>query len=195
MNLVSTITGLPYVGKTTLFNLLTSGHAATGAFAGAEGETNVGVAMVPDQRVDKLSALYKPRKTTYAEVTYRDLGLAPRVATGVGVTVRSDAGQGISAQKLGDLRTSDALVQAEVRTERGGFRGIELRDLRLELGAHADHRHRAVFRRRFAERTQHLCGVGHVVFVDVRDDELRQQREEAVAAHDLALLVVQPNVA
>ena len=111
MNLVSTITGLPYVGKTTLFNLLTSGHAATGAFAGAEGETNVGVAKVPDQRVDKLSALYKPRKTTYAEVTYRDLGLAPRVATGVGVTVRSDAGQGISAQKLGDLRTSDALVQ------------------------------------------------------------------------------------
>src|SRR5688500_20224157 len=78
MNLVSTITGLPYVGKTTLFNLLTSGHAATGAFAGAEGETNVGVAKVPDPRVDKLAALYKPKKTTFAEVTYRDLGLAPR---------------------------------------------------------------------------------------------------------------------
>ena len=82
MNLVSTITGLPYVGKTTLFNLLTGGHAATGAFAGAEGETNVGVAKVPDQRVDKLAAMYKPKKTTYAEVTYRDLGLAPRVASG-----------------------------------------------------------------------------------------------------------------
>ena len=109
MNLVSTITGLPYVGKTTLFNLLTGGHAATGAFAGAEGETNVGVAKVPDQRVDKLAALYKPRKTTYAEVTYRDLGLAPRVATGAGGHA-TQAGQGISAQKLGDLRTSDALV-------------------------------------------------------------------------------------
>jgi GTP-binding protein YchF len=109
VNLVSTITGLPYVGKTTLFNLLTGGHAATGAFAGAEGETNVGVAKVPDQRVDKLAALYKPRKTTYAEVTYRDLGLAPRVATGVGGHA-TQAGQGISAQKLGDLRTSDALV-------------------------------------------------------------------------------------
>jgi GTP-binding protein YchF len=109
VNLVSTITGLPYVGKTTLFNLLTGGHAATGAFAGAEGETNVGVAKVPDQRVDRLVALYKPRKTTYAEVTYRDLGLAPRVATGA-ASHATQAGQGISAQKLGDLRTSDALV-------------------------------------------------------------------------------------
>jgi len=109
VNLVSTITGLPYVGKTTLFNLLTGGHAATGAFAGAEGETNVGVAKVPDARVDKLSALYKPRKTTYAEITYRDLGLAPRVATGASGHA-TQAGQGISAQKLGDLRTSDALV-------------------------------------------------------------------------------------
>ncbi len=109
MNLVSTITGLPYVGKTTLFNLLTGGHAATGGFAGAEGETNVGVAKVPDQRVDKLAALYTPRKTTYAEVTYRDLGLAPRVASGV-TGHATQSGQGISAQKLGDLRTSDALV-------------------------------------------------------------------------------------
>jgi GTP-binding protein YchF len=109
VNLVSTITGLPYVGKTTLFNLLTGGHAATGGFAGAEGETNVGVAKVPDQRVDKLSAMYKPRKTTYAEITYRDLGLAPRVAAGAGGHA-TQAGQGISAQKLGDLRTSDALL-------------------------------------------------------------------------------------
>jgi GTP-binding protein YchF len=109
VNLISTITGLPYVGKTTLFNLLTGGHAATGGFAGAEGETNVGVAKVPDPRVDKLAALYKPKKTTYAEVTYRDLGLAPRVATGASGHA-TQAGQGISAQKLGDLRTSDALV-------------------------------------------------------------------------------------
>lgn len=109
MNLVSTITGLPYVGKTTLFNLLTGGHAATGAFAGAEGETNVGVAKVPDPRMDKLVALYKPKKITYAEVMYRDLGLAPRVATGAAGHA-TQAGQGISAQKLGDLRSSDALV-------------------------------------------------------------------------------------
>ena len=100
MNLVSTITGLPYVGKTTLFNLITGGHAATGAFAGAEAETNVGVAKVLDGRVDKLAGLFKPKKTTFAEITYRDLGLAHS----------AEKGQGISTQKLGDLRSSDALV-------------------------------------------------------------------------------------
>ena len=101
MNLVSTITGLPYVGKTTLFNLITGGHAATGGFAGAEAETNVGVAKVPDTRVDKLAELFKPKKTTYAEVMYRDLGLTHSA---------EKKAQGISAQKLGDLRSSDAIV-------------------------------------------------------------------------------------
>jgi GTP-binding protein YchF len=100
MNLVSTITGLPFVGKTTIFNLLTGGHASTGAFAGAEGETNVGVAKVADERIDKLSGLFKPKKTTLAEVTYRDLGLAHS----------AEKGQGISTQKLGDLRSSDLIV-------------------------------------------------------------------------------------
>jgi ribosome-binding ATPase len=100
VNVVSAITGLPYGGKTTLFNLLTGAHAATGSFAGAEAETNVGVAKVPDDRVDQLSALFKPKKTTHAEVMYRDLGLAHA----------KEPGQGLSAQKLGDLRTADAIV-------------------------------------------------------------------------------------
>ncbi|HEV8536412.1 MAG TPA: redox-regulated ATPase YchF [Candidatus Limnocylindria bacterium] len=100
MNVVSAITGLPYVGKTTLFNLLTGAHATTGAFSGADAETNVGVAKVPDRRVDDLAALYRPKKTTHAEVMYRDLGLAHA----------EKPGQGISAQKLGDLRTADAIV-------------------------------------------------------------------------------------
>ncbi len=99
MNLASAITGLPYVGKTTLFNLLTGAHAATGSFAGADAETNVGVAKVPDDRVERLSALYKPKKTAFAEITYRDLGL-----------VKGGSQGGLSAQKLGDLRTADALV-------------------------------------------------------------------------------------
>ena len=100
MSVVSAIPGLPYVGKTTLFNLVTGGHATTGSFSGAEAETNVGVAKVPDDRVDQLAALYRPKKTTHAEVMYRDLGLAHA----------EKPGQGISPQKLGDLRTADALV-------------------------------------------------------------------------------------
>ncbi len=112
MNLVSTITGLPYVGKTTLFNLLTGGHASTGAFAGAEAETNVGVAKVPDERVDKLAALFKPKKTTYAEVTYRDLGLTHSAEKGTlaSLAKRGPLPPGLNPQKLGDLRSSDAIV-------------------------------------------------------------------------------------
>ena len=100
MSLASAITGLPYVGKTTLFNLLTGAHATTGAYTGAEAETNVAVAKVPDERLVRLAELYRPRRTTFAEITYRDLGLAKG----------STAGEGISAQKLGDLRNADALV-------------------------------------------------------------------------------------
>ena len=100
MSLVTTITGLPFVGKTTLFDLLTGQKVPTGTFAGAEAETNVGVAMVPDDRLDRLVPLFKPKKITHAEITYRDLGL----------TKGSGAGEGVSAKKLGDLRTSDALL-------------------------------------------------------------------------------------
>ena len=100
MSLVTTITGLPFVGKTTLFDLLTGAKVPTGTFAGAEAETNVGVAKVPDERLDRLVPLFKPKKTTYAEITYRDLGLAKG----------SGAGEGIGTKKLGDLRTSDALL-------------------------------------------------------------------------------------
>ncbi|MDE3112552.1 MAG: redox-regulated ATPase YchF [Chloroflexota bacterium] len=100
MSLVTTITGLPFVGKTTLFDLLTGQKVPTGTFAGAEAETNVGVAKVPDERLDKLVPLFDPKKVTHAEITYRDLGLAK----GAG------KGEGISPKKLGDLRTSDALL-------------------------------------------------------------------------------------
>lgn len=100
MSLVTTITGLPFVGKTTLFDLLTGATVPTGTFAGADAETNIGVAKVPDGRVERLAALFTPKKTTFAEITYRDLGLAKG----------SGAGDGISAKKLGDLRTSDALL-------------------------------------------------------------------------------------
>lgn len=105
MSLVTTITGLPFVGKTTLFNLLTGQRIATGTFAGAEAETNVGVAKVPDERLDKLVPLFKPKKVTHAEITYRDLGLAKGGGDG---SPRGD--QRISAKKLGDLRTSEALL-------------------------------------------------------------------------------------
>ena len=65
------IVGLKQVGKTTIFNLLTGATAETGA--AARPEVNTGTAKVPDARVDKLSALFKPVKTTWASAQYLDL--------------------------------------------------------------------------------------------------------------------------
>jgi len=66
------IIGLPASGKTTIFNSLTRGKAEVGGFGSAR-SANVGVAHVPDERVDILTEMYKSKKTVYAEVTYVDL--------------------------------------------------------------------------------------------------------------------------
>ncbi len=74
------IIGFPQSGKTTLFNAVTRGNAPTIASAGRI-EIHTAVVDVPDGRVDKLSAMFKPRKTIYAKVTYADIaGLDSGVA-------------------------------------------------------------------------------------------------------------------
>ncbi len=65
--------GLPKSGKTTLFNLLTGANVATSRYDAGRGELHTGVARVPDPRVDRLSGLFKPRKTTYATFEVVDL--------------------------------------------------------------------------------------------------------------------------
>ena len=65
--------GLPRSGKTSLFNLLTGSSAATSAFGASRSEMRTGIARVPDPRVDRLSALFKPKKTTYATFEVVDL--------------------------------------------------------------------------------------------------------------------------
>src|SRR5262245_45642530 len=65
--------GLPRSGKTSLFNLLTGSSAATGTFGASRAEMHAGIARVPDERVDRLSALFKPKKTTYATFEVVDL--------------------------------------------------------------------------------------------------------------------------
>jgi len=66
------ILGLPQSGKTTLFNALTRGTQPTGIATGKI-EVHTAVVDVPDPRVDRLSAMFKPRKTIYAKVTYADI--------------------------------------------------------------------------------------------------------------------------
>lgn len=66
------IIGLPQSGKTTLFNALTRGTIPTGSASGKM-EIHTAVVDVPDPRVDKLSAMFKPKKTIYTKVTYVDI--------------------------------------------------------------------------------------------------------------------------
>jgi len=74
------ILGLPKVGKTTLFNTLTSAREATGKFDAA-GAAHVGVARVPDPRLVGLRDLFRPRKYTPATVEYVDI---PGISKGEG---------------------------------------------------------------------------------------------------------------
>jgi len=65
--------GLPKSGKTTLFNLLTGSKVATARYDSGRAELHTGVARVPDPRVDRLSVIFKPKKTTYATFEVVDL--------------------------------------------------------------------------------------------------------------------------
>jgi hypothetical protein len=66
------IIGLPQSGKTTVFNALTRGDQPV-TMSGGRFDVRTAVVEVPDTRVDRLSALFKPQKTTYARVTYADI--------------------------------------------------------------------------------------------------------------------------
>jgi GTP-binding protein YchF len=95
-----TIVGLPGSGKSTVFNALTGGHAETGGFSGGRAAPNVAVVKVPDEQVDRLAALFAPKKTTYADVTYVDVAI-PAGAAREG-TVNPDV--------LALVRNADALL-------------------------------------------------------------------------------------
>lgn len=66
------IIGLPQSGKTTIFNALTRGNQPT-TTSGGRFEVHTGVVDVPDERVERLSTLFKPKKTIFAKVTYADI--------------------------------------------------------------------------------------------------------------------------
>ena len=93
------IIGLPQSGKTTLFNALTRGDQPTGIATGKI-EIHTAVVDVPDPRVDRLSAMYQPKKTIYAKVTYADIaGLD-----------KSSGRSGISGQLLNQLAQMDGFI-------------------------------------------------------------------------------------
>jgi GTP-binding protein YchF len=91
------IIGLPQSGKTTIFNALTRSNTPTTASAGRI-EVHTGVVDVPDARINKLSGMYKPKKTIFAKVTYADIA---------GLDGNS---KGISGVLLNTLAQMDAFI-------------------------------------------------------------------------------------
>jgi GTP-binding protein YchF len=68
------IIGLPNSGKTTVFNALTGSDYPTEPFSSGQLEVHTAVVPVPDERVDRVSVVYQPKKLVYATVTYTDIG-------------------------------------------------------------------------------------------------------------------------
>jgi len=94
------IIGLPNSTKTTVFNALTKGQVETAAYSSGTLAIHRTTVDVPDPRVDSLSRLFNPRKTTYAQVTYADIaGLDKGVGEG-----------GLSGPTLNILSQADALL-------------------------------------------------------------------------------------
>jgi GTP-binding protein YchF len=95
------IVGLARSGKTTVFNSLTKGDAETGGFGGLT--VNTGVVKVPDDRLVRLTELFKPKREVPADVTYVDLPAAATAAEG-------EPHADIPADQLARLRNADALL-------------------------------------------------------------------------------------
>jgi len=92
--------GLNQTGKTSLFDLLT-GRAHDPAASGGKGSSNIGTGFVPDERIDFLSGLYSPKKTTYAKIDFIDVA---------GFSVSDDGRSSGASKFLNDVRPCEALV-------------------------------------------------------------------------------------
>ena len=73
-----TLIGLPNSGKTSIFNAVTGQNLDTPIYSTTSDEANPGIVKVPDARVDRLSEIYAPKKTTYATIEYLHLVMLAR---------------------------------------------------------------------------------------------------------------------
>lgn len=142
------IIGLSNSGKTTVFNALTGQNIETTLYATVAGDPHFGVVKVPDQRIDRLADIYKPKKTTYATVEYVDyIGLTKgdvaqnskvfdliKDADAVVHVVRAFADDAVS-HPLNSLDPLRDIETAELEFVFGDLEFVEKRLARMEDGA------------------------------------------------------------
>jgi GTP-binding protein YchF len=95
------IIGLPNSTKTTIFNALTHSQVETAAYSSGRIETHMATVRVPDPRIDRLSAMFRPRKTTYAQIQYNDIA---------GLRVGIGQEGGLSGPLLNAVAQNDAFL-------------------------------------------------------------------------------------
>ncbi len=129
------IVGLPNVGKTTLFNSLTHGHAAATAYAYTSAESNLGVVPVPDPRLDRLNEVLETPRMVNATIDVVDIA---------GLAEGASRGEGLGNRFLADIRGVDAVAHvvrafanpdvAHVREGTDPLADVELVETELVLG-------------------------------------------------------------
>ena len=95
------IVGLPNVGKSTLFNAITNAGAESANYPFCTIDPNVGMVAVPDARLDKLSEMYHPKKTTPAVIEFVDIA---------GLVKGASKGEGLGNKFLSNIRETHAIV-------------------------------------------------------------------------------------
>lgn len=105
MALTIGIIGLPQSGKTTVFNALTKADAPIGGYATSTVQANLAVVQVPDARLQPLTDIFKPKKTTPTTVEFVDVA-----GMGQGSHAQREKREGLSAEFLGHIRNADALA-------------------------------------------------------------------------------------
>ena len=96
------IVGLPNVGKSTMFNSITNAGAECANYPFCTIEPNVGVVPVPDERLDVLTKMYNPQKTTHAVIEFVDIA---------GLVKGASRGEGLGNKFLSHIREVDSIVE------------------------------------------------------------------------------------